>query len=91
MCSSVLHRVLSVEIFAIFARGFLLCLSSRSALSFVDFYLIVKFYKMQARVVHRGNLARECPQAGLYHNIFPYVSWEVGKCGSFRYRRYVRF
>ena len=88
MCSSVLHRVLSVEILAIFARGFLLSLVS---LGFVDFYLIVKFCKMQARVVHRGNLARECPQAGLYHNIFPYVSWEVGKCGSFRYQRYVRF
>ena len=88
MCSSVLHRVLSVEIFAIFARGFLLSLVS---LGFVDFYLIVKFCKMQARVVHRGNLARECPQAGLYHNIFPYVSWEVRKCGSFCYRRYVRF
>ena len=43
----------------------------------MGFYLIVKFYKMQARVVHRGNIAQEFPQAGLYHNIFPYVSWEV--------------
>ena len=53
--------------------------SSRWMLSFVGFYLIVKFYKMQARVVHRDNIARGFPQAGLYHTIFPYVAWEICK------------
>ena len=77
VCSSGLHRVLSVEIYAILPEGFLLRPSSRWTLSFVGFYLIVKFYKMQARVVHRDHIARGFPQAGLYHTIFPYVAWEI--------------
>ena len=77
VCSSGLHWVISVEIYAILPEGFLLRPSSRWTLSFVGFYLIVKFYKMQARVVHRDHIARGFPQAGLYHTIFPYVAWEI--------------
>ena len=42
VCSSGLHRVVSVEIYAILPEGFLLRPSSRWTLSFVGFYLIVK-------------------------------------------------
>ena len=63
-----------LKFYVILPEGFLLRPSSHWMLSFVGFYLIVKFYKMQARVVHRDNIARGFPQAGLYHTIFPYVS-----------------
>ena len=81
VCSSGLHRAISVEIYAILPEGFLLRPSSRWTLSFVGFYLIVKFYKMQARVVHRDNIARGFLQASF---ISYYISLLIfGKFASF--------
>ena len=83
-----MHWVMSVEIYVIFARGFctaFVSLGVLSDLSLVDFYTVVKFFRMDAGsgFVHRDKFSPRVLVCSFSFDVCPTIShltfmlWEI--------------